>query len=99
MGINGTRLFTTLYGGKTLNIGWVMTPTLALLAEREIAEFQKEKYHAVELDCGAAGKDGEAPEAVRPYRPAAGSKQDFRLHCPTVNMKIDFIGKARKANC
>lgn len=61
VGINGTRLFTTLYGGKTLNIGRVMTPTLALLAEREaeIAGFQKEKYHEVELDCGsfrAAGR-------------------------------------------
>lgn len=61
VGINGTRLFTTLYGGKTLNIGRVMTPTLALLAEREaeIDGFQKEKYHVVELDCGsfrAAGR-------------------------------------------
>lgn len=61
VGINGTRLFTTLYGGKTLNIGRVMTPTLALLAEREaeIAGFRKEKYHVVELDCGtfrAAGR-------------------------------------------
>lgn len=55
VGINGTRLFTTLYRGKTLNIGRVVTPTLALLAEREaeIAGFQKEKYHMVELDCGA----------------------------------------------
>ena len=55
VGINGTRLFTTLYGGKTLNIGRVVTPTLALLAEREaeIAGFRKEKYHVVELDCGA----------------------------------------------
>ncbi len=55
VGINGTRLFTTLYGGKTLNIGRVVTPTLALLAEREteIAGFKKEKYHVVELDCGA----------------------------------------------
>ena len=35
VGINGTRLFTTLYRGKTLNVGRVMTPTLALLADRE----------------------------------------------------------------
>ena len=55
VGINGTRLFTALYGGKTLNIGRVVTPTLALLAEREAetAGFRKEKYHVVELDCGA----------------------------------------------
>lgn len=54
VGINGTRLFTTLYHGKTLNVGRVMTPTLALLAEREqaIAGFKKEKFYVVELDGG-----------------------------------------------
>lgn len=54
VGINGTRLFTTLYHGKTLNVGRVMTPTLALLTEREtaITGFQKEKFYTVELDCG-----------------------------------------------
>lgn len=54
IGINATRLFTTLYGGKTLNIGRVMTPTLALLTEREqeIAKFQKKKFYIVELDFG-----------------------------------------------
>ena len=54
VGINGTRLFTTLYGGRTLNVGRVMTPTLALLTEREqaISGFQKEKFYTVELDCG-----------------------------------------------
>lgn len=54
VGINGTRLFTTLYHGKTLNVGRVMTPTLALLTERETAVtgFKKEKFYLVELDCG-----------------------------------------------
>lgn len=54
VGINGTRLFTTLYHGKTLNVGRVMTPTLSLLTEREtaITGFQKEKFYTVELDCG-----------------------------------------------
>ena len=52
VGINGTRLFTTLYGGQTLNVGRVLTPTLALLVEREvaIANFKKEKFYTVELD-------------------------------------------------
>ena len=55
VGINGTRLFTTLYRGKTLNVGRVMTPTLALLAEREqaVSGFKKEKFYTVELDCGS----------------------------------------------
>ncbi len=51
IGINGTRLFTTLYKGKTLNVGRVLTPTLTLLAEREaaIGRFKKEKFYTVEL--------------------------------------------------
>lgn len=55
VGINATRLFTTLYRGKTLNVGRVMTPTLALLTDREqaVAGFQKEKFYTVDLDCGA----------------------------------------------
>ena len=35
VGINGTRLFTVLYGGKVLKVGRVQTPTLAMLVERE----------------------------------------------------------------
>nr|WP_325222282.1 DNA topoisomerase 3 [uncultured Oscillibacter sp.] len=52
IGINGTRLFTTLYKGKTLNVGRVLTPTLTLMAEREAAieHFKKEKFYTVELD-------------------------------------------------
>ena len=52
IGINGTRLFTCLYKGKTLNVGRVLTPTLTLLSEREAAieNFKKEKFYTVELD-------------------------------------------------
>ena len=53
VGINATRLFTTLYQGRTLNVGRVLTPTLALLVEREeaITGFKREKFYTVELDC------------------------------------------------
>jgi DNA topoisomerase-3 len=53
IGINATRLFSTLYG-KTLNVGRVQTPTLAMLTERnaKISGFIKEKYHIVRLDFG-----------------------------------------------
>ena len=53
VGINGTRLFSSLYQ-RTLNVGRVMTPTLALVVERETAiqTFRKEKYYTAELDCG-----------------------------------------------
>ncbi len=50
VGINATRLFSVLYH-RTLNVGRVQTPTLAMLAERDakITLFQKEKYHHVRL--------------------------------------------------
>ena len=53
VGINGTRLFSTLYH-KKLVVGRVQTPTLAMLVEREgkITTFHKEKYFNVHI-----GKD------------------------------------------
>ena len=55
VGINATRLFSVLYH-RTLNVGRVQTPTLAMLAEREhrIQNFQKEKYHHVRLQVNGA---------------------------------------------
>lgn len=53
VGINATRLFSILYH-RTLNIGRVMSPTLALLVQRdaEIGAFQPETFFTVALDCG-----------------------------------------------
>ena len=52
VGINATRLFSTLYG-QTLNVGRVMTPTLALAVEREAAikGFKPESFYTVILNC------------------------------------------------
>ena len=54
VGINGTRLFSTLYH-KKLVVGRVQTPTLAMLVERngKITTFRKEKYFNVHIQ-----KDG-----------------------------------------
>ncbi len=51
VGLNGTRLFTVLYGGKLLKVGRVQTPTLAMLADRErkIVNFRKEKYYMAHI--------------------------------------------------
>ena len=51
VGLNGTRLFTVLYGGKVLKVGRVQTPTLAMLVEREekIRNFKKEQYYMVHI--------------------------------------------------
>ena len=51
VGINATRLFSVLYH-RTLNVGRVLTPTLAMLVERErkISQFKKEKYYVLRLE-------------------------------------------------
>ena len=53
VGINATRLFSLLYG-RTLHIGRVMSPTLAMAVEREaeIAAFQPETFYSVAIQCG-----------------------------------------------
>lgn len=52
VGINGTRLFSTLYDSK-LTVGRVQTPTLALVVDRakQIEGFEKQKYFNIHLDC------------------------------------------------
>ncbi len=53
IGMNATRLYSLLYG-TTLHIGRVMTPTLAMLTEREnsIDNFHPESFYVVKLDLG-----------------------------------------------
>ncbi len=55
VGINATRLFSVLYH-RTLNVGRVQTPTLAMIAARDtkITLFQKDKYHHVRLQVNGA---------------------------------------------
>ena len=50
VGINATRLFSVLYH-RTLNVGRVVSPTLALLVQREaeISAFQPEPFYTVQL--------------------------------------------------
>ena len=70
VGINATRYFSLLYG-RTLNIGRVMSPTLALLVQREaeISAFVPEPFYTVQLDCGFTAatermKDRSAADAI-----------------------------------
>ena len=50
VGINATRLFSCLYG-QTLNVGRVMTPTLAMVVMRDAAirAFKPETFYSAEL--------------------------------------------------
>ncbi len=55
VGLNATRLFTKVYrSSNALNVGRVMTPTLAMLVDREnaIKNFVKEPFYTVHLITG-----------------------------------------------
>ena len=60
IGINATRLFSVLYG-VTLNVGRVMSPTLALLVQREaeIQAFTSRPFYVPEITCGGFTASGE----------------------------------------
>ena len=60
VGINATRLFSVLYG-TTLNVGRVMSPTLALLVRREadIQAFTSRPFYVPEITCGGFTAPGE----------------------------------------
>ena len=75
IGINASRLFSVLYH-RTLNVGRVQTPTLAMLADRDskIVLFHKEKYHHVRLALDGA-------EAVSEKIPAMEDAQAIRDAC------------------
>ena len=60
IGINATRLFSVLYG-VTLNVGRVMSPTLALLVQREsdIESSISKPFYVPEITCGGFTASGE----------------------------------------
>lgn len=64
VGINATRLFSVLYH-YTLNVGRVMSPTLALIVQREaeISAFQPEPFYTISLDCGGFTATGDKLKA------------------------------------
>ena len=79
IGINASRLFSVLYH-RTLNVGRVQTPTLAMLAERDskIALFRKEKYHHVRLALEGAEAISDrivSPEDAQAIRDACDGQQ------------------------
>lgn len=60
VGINATRLFSTLYG-QTLNVGRVMTPTLGMIVTREteIQDFRPEPFYTVQISAAGIALTGE----------------------------------------
>ena len=108
VGINGTRLFTTLYH-KKLVVGRVQTPTLAMLVERDgkISTFHKEKYFNVHVGKGDLTADLEkvkTEEEAKKIAAACEKKQavvsSLKKETKTVNPPrlYDLTTLQREAN-
>ena len=85
VGINATRLFSVLYH-RTLNVGRVQTPTLAMLAERDakITLFHKEKYHLLRLMLDGAEAVSEKFTDPAAAEQAAADCKDAAVTCTSV---------------
>ena len=90
IGINASRLFSVLYH-RTLNIGRVQTPTLAMLADRDskIVLFRKEKYHHVRLAL-------EGAKAVSVKIPAMEDAQTIRDACDGKKATCVSVAREKK---
>lgn len=54
VGMNATRLYTTLNSAGVLSVGRVQTPLLNMIVKRDydVEHFVKQKYYTVDLNCG-----------------------------------------------
>lgn len=91
IGINATRLFSTLYN-HTLNVGRVQSPTLKLLVDRDaaITGFQKEKFHTVRLTLNGA-------EAASPRIDKAEEAARLKTACEAAQAVCSSIQREKKA--
>ena len=85
VGINATRLFSVLYH-RTLNVGRVQTPTLAMLADREkrIQNFQKEKYYHVCLQVDGTEANSDQFDQLSQAQAVLVSCSDRQAACTSV---------------
>ena len=89
IGINATRLFSLLYG-TTLNVGRVMSPTLALIVQREaeIAFFQSEPFYTVQMSCSLL--------ATTPRMKEKADAERIAQQCNLKTAVVKNIDKKRK---
>ena len=94
VGINATRLFSVLYH-RTLNVGRVVSPTLALLVQREaeIKAFQPEPFYTVKLDVG----DFTAVSEKMKNKPDAENLKSACTGAPAVIRSVEQKEKSEKA--
>ena len=90
IGINASRLFSVLYH-RTLNVGRVQTPTLAMLVDRDsrITLFRKEKYHHVRLALDGA-------EAVSEKITAPEEAESLRAACAGASVRCISVTHEKK---
>ena len=108
VGINATRLFSLLYR-KTLNIGRVQTPTLAMLTERhnQIAFFKEEKFYKVNIHIGGVTASTERINDETTANNILSSCKNFPVVCESVTSErksvavpklFDLTSLQREAN-
>ena len=95
VGMNATRLFSTLYG-QTLNVGRVMTPTLAMIVQREaeIDGFKSEPIYRLSIVCGGITALSERFEKKEDAEKILGILKEQKTAQVT---KIDPVDKKEKA--
>ncbi len=88
VGINATRFFSVLYH-RTLNVGRVMSPTLALIVQREaeISAFRPEPFFTVNLDCGGLTATGDKLKAKMEAKSIAAACEGKAAVVKTVDRK------------
>ena len=93
VGINATRLFSVLYH-RTLNVGRVMSPTLALIVQREaeIDAFRPEPFYTVMLGLSNFTAAGERCKD----KTEAQRQQEACVNGPAVVQKVERKEKSEK---
>lgn len=95
VGMNATRLFSTLYG-QTLNVGRVMTPTLAMIVQREaeIEGFKPEPIYRLSISCGSITAVSDRFESKQDAEKVLNRLKEEKTAQVT---KIDPVDKQEKA--
>ena len=107
VGHQRTRLYSRLYGTK-LNVGRVMTPTLAMVVQREkrLRRFRSSGFYTVQLSCGFPAQSGriktreeaERDSSLLPLQKAAVKQIERRQKKEKPPKLYDLTALQRDAN-
>lgn len=100
VGINGTRLFTVLYGGKLLKVGRVQTPTLAMIVDREmeITVFEKKQYYMthIQVDIPVNAGLSERVDAVSERIDSKAEAESLSARCSGNTAVVTSVSRENK---